>query len=178
MNRELDRKVRERAGQSCEYCRIPQFALPLPFQIDHVIAAQHQGQTELPNLALACPHCNRYKGPNIAGLDPLTGQLVRLFHPRRDEWADHFDPDGARINGRTPVGRATVQVLGDERRGADPSAKAPPFDGIEAPGELLPFRRFPPQFVEEVQQKRQVRGRPLVVRIVGDECGEALAVRR
>ncbi len=64
-----------------------------------------------PNLALACPHCNRYEGPNIAGLDPLTGQLVRLFHPRRDEWADHFDPDGARINGRTPVGRATFQVL-------------------------------------------------------------------
>lgn len=111
MNRDLARQVRERAAESCEYCSIPQFALPLPFQIDHIIAEQHQGQTELANLALACPHCNRYKGPNIAGMDPLTGQLLRLFHPRTDRWTDHFELDGARIAGKTPVGRATVQVL-------------------------------------------------------------------
>lgn len=111
MNRELSRQVRERAAENCEYCRIPGFALPLPFQIDHIIAGQHDGETELSNLALACPHCNRHKGPNIAGMDPETGQLVRLFHPRRDRWADHFQLDGALINGKTPVGRATVQVL-------------------------------------------------------------------
>ena len=63
------------------------------------------------NLALACPHCNRFKGPNIAGLDPESGHLVRLFHPRSDLWAEHFRPDGARIVGQTPVGRATVHVL-------------------------------------------------------------------
>lgn len=111
MNRDLARQVRERAEDRCEYCRIPQFALPLPFQIDHIIAGQHQGETELPNLALACPHCNRYNGPNIAGMDPLTGQLVRLFHPRVDRWTDDFELDGPRIVGKTPVGRATVQVL-------------------------------------------------------------------
>ena len=81
MNRDLARKVRERAAECCEYCRIPQFSLPLPFQIDRIIAGQHHGETRLTNLALACPHCNRYKGPNIAGMDPLTGQIVRLFHP-------------------------------------------------------------------------------------------------
>ena len=111
MNRDLARQVRERAEDRCEYCRIPQFALPLPFQIDHIIAGQHQGETELPNHALACTHCNRYKGPNIAGMDPLTGQLVRLFHPRVDRWTDDFELDGPRIVGKTPVGRATVQVL-------------------------------------------------------------------
>lgn len=103
--------VRERAAERCEYCRIPQFALPLPFQIDHIIAEQHQGKTELPNLALACPHCNRYKGPNIGGIDPISGQLVRLFHPRTDDWTEHFQLDGARIAGKTAVGRATVHVL-------------------------------------------------------------------
>jgi len=36
---------------------------------------------------------------------------VRLFHPRSDDWAEHFELDGARIAGNTPVGRATVQVL-------------------------------------------------------------------
>ena len=111
MNRDLARKVRERAAECCEYCRIPQFSLPLPFQIDRIIAGQHHGETRLTNLALACPHCNRYKGPNIAGMDPLTGQIVRLFHPRTDRWADHFEFDDARMAGKTPVGRATVQVL-------------------------------------------------------------------
>ena len=111
MNRDLTRQVRERAGDRCEYCRTPQFALPLPFQVDPVNSGQHRGATELSNLALACPHCNRYKGPNIAGMDPHTGELVRLFHPRNDEWADHFELDGARLAGRTPIGRATVQVL-------------------------------------------------------------------
>jgi hypothetical protein len=111
VNRELTRAVRERAGARCEYCRIPQFSFPLPFQIDHVVAEQHEGETSFDNLALACPHCNRYKGPNIAGRDRNTGQLVRLFHLRQDLWADHFQFEGARVAGKTPVGRATVQVL-------------------------------------------------------------------
>ena len=62
---------------------MPKYALPLPFQIDHVIAENHSGATAEQNLALACPHC-RFKGPNIAGVDPETGETVRLFHPRRD----------------------------------------------------------------------------------------------
>jgi hypothetical protein len=67
VNRDLAQTVRERAGERCEYCRIPQLALPLRFQIDHIIAEQHGGETVLGNLAFACPHHNRYKGPNIAG---------------------------------------------------------------------------------------------------------------
>jgi hypothetical protein len=111
VNRQLTRTVRERAGRRCEYCRTPQFALPLPFQIDHIVAEQHGGETAQNNLALACPHCNRYKGPNIAGRDPSSGQFVRLFHPRADHWTDHFRFDGPRIIGLTPIGRVTVQVL-------------------------------------------------------------------
>jgi len=63
------------------------------------------------NLALACIHCNRYKGPNIAGVDPATGEIVRLFHPRRDKWSVHFTWNGSRLIGRTSIGRATIQVL-------------------------------------------------------------------
>jgi HNH endonuclease len=50
----------------CEYCRLSSALHPTPFQIDHIIARQHGGGTTLENLA----HCNRYKGPNIAGIDP------------------------------------------------------------------------------------------------------------
>jgi len=111
VNRELVRRVWRRACDRCEYCLISQFAFPLPFQIDHILAEQHGGETVAENLALACPHCNRFKGPNIAGLDPDTADLTRLFNPRRDAWADHFRLDGPRMTGRTPIGRATIRVL-------------------------------------------------------------------
>ncbi len=111
MNRDLAQAVRERAGERCEYCRIPQSALPLPFQIDHIISEQHEGKAVSDNLALACPHCNRYKGPNIAGLDSQSSQLVHLFHPRTDRWIEHFQFVDGRLVGKAPVGRATVKVL-------------------------------------------------------------------
>ena len=111
MNRELVRRVWRRAGDRCEYCLIPQFAFPLPFQIDHILAEKHGGESVEENLALACPHCNRFKGPNIAGLDVDTKALTRLFNPRIDAWANHFQFDGPRLKGKTPIGRATIQVL-------------------------------------------------------------------
>jgi 5-methylcytosine-specific restriction endonuclease McrA len=111
LNAELARAVRERANNRCEYCRLPKFSLPLRFQMDHIRAGQHEGDTVSENLALACPHCNRRKGPNAAGFDPESGALVRLFHPRTDPWSEHFQLVGARIVALTPIGRATVQVL-------------------------------------------------------------------
>jgi len=83
----------------------------LPFQIDHIRAEKHGGETTEANLALACPHCNRYKGPNIAGFDSETGQIVRLFNPRTDGWEQHFAVDGPRLSGTTAIGRVTVAVL-------------------------------------------------------------------
>ena len=70
-------------------------------QIDHILTRQHGGETNLENLALACVHCNQRKGPNIAGRDPVTGEVVRLFHPRQDLWRDHFEWDGPDLVGRT-----------------------------------------------------------------------------
>jgi hypothetical protein len=109
---QLEREVFHRAGDRCEYCHVPRFAYATPFQVDHVIARQHGGATVSANLALACYHCNLHKGPNIASLDPPgTGSLTRLFNPRSDAWADHFDWAGAAVVGLTPTGRATVLVL-------------------------------------------------------------------
>ena len=99
------------AKGQCEYCRLPSQYHPGPFQIDHIIALQHAGSTTQENLALACIHCNRYKGPNIAGVDPLTQEIVRLFHPRRDPWTQHFARKGHLLEGLSPTGRATVAVL-------------------------------------------------------------------
>jgi hypothetical protein len=81
------------------------------FHIEHIVAIQHGGQSDSNNLALACGYCNHHKGPNIASLDPNTGQLVRLFDPRRDCWAEHFEWEDTFIVGKTPVGRATAALL-------------------------------------------------------------------
>jgi hypothetical protein len=109
---ELRSLVRRRAGNVCEYCRLPQAVAPIVrFHIEHIVARQHGGATHPDNLALACGQCNFHKGPNIAALDPEDGQLVPLFHPRRDRWEDHFSWDGVVIVGRTPIGRATAELL-------------------------------------------------------------------
>ena len=104
-------QVRARAGDRCAYCRIHQRQYVLTFHVEHILARQHGGSDDAGNLAFACHCCNRYKGPNLAGLDPDTGHLTRLFHPRTDAWTTHFHVQAGRIVGRTPEGRTTVQVL-------------------------------------------------------------------
>ncbi len=107
----LAQRARERAGGRCEYCRLPQAATSVPFEIDHVIARKHGGPTVASNLAIACFYCNSFKGADIAGLDPGTKRLTRLFHPRRHRWAWHFRWDGPVLVGRTAIGRTTIRVL-------------------------------------------------------------------
>ncbi len=111
MKASLRRKVWLRAAGRCEYCHMPSHYYLAPYQIDHVIAQQHGGRTVLRNLALACFHCNLHKGPNLAGRDPKSRKLTRLFHPRLDRWEFHFRWRGARLVGATAIGRTTIQVL-------------------------------------------------------------------
>lgn len=111
MDAALERLVRYRAEGRCEYCRLPQAGSRVPFEIDHIIARKHCGRTLATNLAITCIYCNAYKGPNIAGLDPATGKLARLYHPRRHKWSAHFRWEGGVLIGRTAIGRATIEVL-------------------------------------------------------------------
>jgi len=111
MNAALLEQVRQRAAALCEYCRMPESVVRLPFQIDHVMARQHGGLTILANCAYSCLPCNKFKGPNIAGIDPKTKKLTALFHPRRNVWHRHFRWDGPYLRGRTAIGRTTVLVL-------------------------------------------------------------------
>lgn len=110
-SRTLQLLVRGSAAGRCEYCLFPEYASELPFHIDHIIAEKHGGKTELKNLAWACFSCNLRKGPNIAGVDPESGELTPLFNPRADKWSDHFAWDGVWLRGKTAIGRTTVTVL-------------------------------------------------------------------
>ena len=103
--------VRRRAELRCEYCHLPEAVAELRFQVDHVVAEKHSGPTHESNLAWACFRCNTHKGPNLAGVDEKTGAMTRLFNPRSDVWEEHFRWAGAKLTGRTAIGRTSIQVL-------------------------------------------------------------------
>lgn len=108
----LRKLVEERAGARCEYCSAPK-QIVMSLEIDHVIPVSGGGQTQIDNLCLACRSCNGFKSAFVTGVDPETGEETRLFHPRRDNWRDHFawTVDGTRMLGLTAVGRATIARL-------------------------------------------------------------------
>jgi len=108
---ELSRAVRARAGARCQYCLMHESLQGATFHIEHVIPLSKGGRSDLENLALACPGCNLHKAGRITAIDPLSGENVRLFHPVRQLWSEHFRFKGYRIGGLTAVGRATVEAL-------------------------------------------------------------------
>jgi hypothetical protein len=107
----LRRLTRERAGERCEYCLMPESATLFTHPIDYVIAEKHGGPTAAENLALSCALCNGFKGSDLASVDPATGAVVPLFDPRRDRWADHFRLEDGRIEPLTPAARVTARLL-------------------------------------------------------------------
>jgi hypothetical protein len=108
---DLRRLVIERADACCEYCLLSQDDVPFSLHIEHIISVKHRGTSELDNLCLSCPACNGFKGTDIASLDPITGDLTALFHPRRQIWNQHFRLNGAVIEPLTPEGRVTVLIF-------------------------------------------------------------------
>jgi hypothetical protein len=103
--------VARRAGHRCEYCLIHEDDAGFPHQIDHVVSRKHGGASTFDNLAYACIVCNRYKGSDVASINPKTGEAVPLFHPRHDRWTDHFRLDADFIEPLTGTGSATVRLL-------------------------------------------------------------------
>lgn len=107
----LRQRVFERAEGRCEYCLTPNLVVLVSHEVDHVIALKHGGLTEVDNLALSCTLFNKYKGSDLASVDPDTGAIVPLFNPRLDNWAEHFRIDGGHITPLTPAARATARLL-------------------------------------------------------------------
>src|SRR2546422_6103570 len=112
MNESTKARVRERAGHRCEYCQLRQEDSPLAaLHVEHIIPKFHGGTDDLDNLALACIDCNLHKGTNLTGIDPQTNEVTKLFHPRRQNWDEHFEWQGIYLTGKTATGRTTIQVL-------------------------------------------------------------------
>jgi hypothetical protein len=105
-------QVKQRALDCCEYCWSQEAYSPDTFSVEHITPRAKGGRN-------ACQGCNNRKFVSTEALDPLTGEMVPLYHPRRDHWSEHFvwDEDYTIIIGLTPTGRATVEKLELNRKG-------------------------------------------------------------
>jgi hypothetical protein len=104
-------RVADCAGYRCEYCLILEADAGFPLQVDHIVSRKHGGSSEIENLAYACILCNRHKGSDVAAIDPMSGAAIRLCHPRRDRWTEHFRLTDGYIEPLTAIGVATVRLL-------------------------------------------------------------------
>ena len=88
--------------------------------MEHIVPRKQRGSDAESNLAFSCQGCNNHKYTSTSGVDPVTGATVPLYHPRKQQWAEHFvwSDDCSVIIGVTPTGRATVARLKLNREGA------------------------------------------------------------
>jgi 5-methylcytosine-specific restriction endonuclease McrA len=113
------RFIAERAHYCCEYCGSQLKFSAASFAIEHIVPRATGGADELENLAFACQGCNNQKFTSVDAPDPVTGQVVPLYHPRNQRWDQHFawSDNFSHIIGLTPIGRATVAKLELNREG-------------------------------------------------------------
>lgn len=109
----LRQRIPDAARDRCGYCLSSQRYVMSKLEIEHLIPRALGGLDDESNLWLSCGLCNRYKGSQTTGVDPVEGARVSLFNPRTQVWNEHFrwSPDGTLILGLTPIGRATVDTL-------------------------------------------------------------------
>jgi hypothetical protein len=111
--KKLRQRIATQARHKCGYCLTLEVVSGIPLTLEHITPKAQGGQDVEDNLWLSCRLCNEAKGVLTEAVDPQTGELVPLFNPREQVWAEHFawSEDGTQIIGQTPVGRATVAAL-------------------------------------------------------------------
>jgi len=115
MSRYISKKnrllVKKRALYCCEYCRIPEIFSFIGFEVNHIISIKHGGSNELNNLAWSCAFCNNFKGTDVGTVLLPSLNLIRFFHPRLDNWEEHFTINNALLLSKTAIGEATLKIL-------------------------------------------------------------------
>lgn len=119
LTEQLKNIVRLRAKNCCEYCISQEKFTTQKFSIEHILPISKVGKNNLDNLALACQGCNNHKYNKTEGYDQLSDQIISLYHPRKDNWQDHFTWNNSYtfIIGLTPTRRITVKILRLNREG-------------------------------------------------------------
>lgn len=107
----LRQKIAERAGFRCEYCLLTEAVSFYSFHAEHIRSKKHGGKSELVNLAYSCPDCNYFKGSDVATYGPDDEGFIRFFHPRKDNWEEHFEIKDGHVFGKTEIGKATESIF-------------------------------------------------------------------
>lgn len=109
----IKQAVRARAQYLCEYCHSSERLSASRFTIDHIRPQSLGGSDMVENLALTCRRCNERRYNVVASIDPETQETVPVFHPRQQQWNEHFiwTGGGVVIAGITAIGRATCVLL-------------------------------------------------------------------
>lgn len=104
--------VAERAAHRCEYCQAPEAIFNLPFEVEHIEPTARGGADHESNWALSCRACNLFKSDQVEALDPQSGVMVPLFHPRQ-RWEEHFSVEGSTgaLLALAGTARATISSL-------------------------------------------------------------------
>lgn len=118
ISKENRQKVKTRAKDCCEYCYSQEDFSPSSFSIEHILPVAKGGQNTLGNLAYACQGCNNTKYTNTENIDAVTGETISFFHPRKDNWKEHFkwSDNKLLIIPLTPKGRVTLNALNLNRK--------------------------------------------------------------
>ena len=111
--------VAERAGFCCEYCKSQEKYSQDVFEIEHMLPLFLGGTNEDENLAFSCSGCNNSKNNKISKIDIETGEEAFIYNPRLQNWHSHFkwQNNYSIIEGITPTGRVTVELLKMNREG-------------------------------------------------------------
>jgi 5-methylcytosine-specific restriction endonuclease McrA len=112
LSQKLRNLVAKRANYRCEYCLIREQDTVLGCAVDHIISLKHGGTTDADNLAYACVFCNRFKGSDIGSIIWKTREFTRFYHPRWDNWEEHFKLESYFIRSITNIGKVTIMILG------------------------------------------------------------------
>jgi len=109
----LRHRIDEADRRRCCYCLTAEANSGTRLTCDHITPVSKGGETTFENVCLACSACNEHKSNTTHAVDPISGEIVSLFNPRTERWSDHFawSTDATRVEGRSPVGRATVTAL-------------------------------------------------------------------
>lgn len=109
----IRQQVMARAQRRCEYCQVHTDFVYAEMEVDHIEPLASGGSDDVLNLCHACPRCNGFKWNKTQAVDPITGEAVPLYNPRKQSWSEHFTwaEDQATIIGKTACGRATVEAL-------------------------------------------------------------------
>ena len=110
---ELRQRLIKADDHQCAYCQTTAANTGQLMTVDHIIPRSQGGSTEFNNLCFCCRACNEFKGQKTGAEDPLSGEIVPLYHPRQQLWQEHFawDEAGASLAGLTAIGRATIVAL-------------------------------------------------------------------